>query len=70
MIQLVEVKIEKQKDSVLVSNNLGKKWKYETNDPAGILCALVANSCYEFFRHFDEVSEDFTMSLTVSRDGK
>lgn len=68
MMDIVNVKIEKKGEEVTVSNSLGKKWTYTTNDASGMVCALVANSCYEFFRHFDDVDECFTMSLTVSND--
>lgn len=68
MMELVNVKIKKKGEEITVSNSLGKKWTYTTNDSSGLVCALVANSCYDFFRHFDEVSENFTMSLTVSND--
>lgn len=68
MMEIVNVKIEKKGEEITVSNSAGKQWKYTTNDSAGLVCALVANSCYEFFRHFDEVCENFTMSLTVSND--
>lgn len=70
MMDIVNVKIEKKGEEITVSNSLGKAWKYKANDCAGLVCALVANSCYEFFRHFDDVCENFTMSLTVSNDGE
>lgn len=64
----VKITIEKQGAEITVSNNLGKEWTFATNDIAGIVCALVASSCYEYFNHFDVVDENFTMSLTVSND--
>lgn len=64
----ISVKITKKGEEITVSNSLGKKWRYTTNDASGMVSALVANSCYEFFRHFDDVDENFTMSLTVSND--
>lgn len=67
-VRIVNVTIEKKGDEITVTNSLGKKWYFPTNDSAGMVCAMVANSCYEFFRHFDEVDECFTMSLTVSND--
>lgn len=66
----VKVTIEKQSEEIIVTNSLGKKWTYPTKDASGIVCALVANSCYEFFQHFDGVYESFTMNLTVTKDGK
>lgn len=70
MTEIVEVTIKKSGDEITVSNSLGKSWTYPTNDSLGMVCALVANSCYDFFRHFDDVYENFTMSLTVSKDGE
>lgn len=64
----IKVTIEKRGEEITVSNSLGKRWTYTTNDASGLVCALVANSCYEFFQHFDVVDESFTMSLTVSND--
>lgn len=64
----VKITIEKQGEVVTVSNNLGKKWIFDTDDCEGIVCALVANSCYEYFHHNNDALERFTMSLTVSND--
>ena len=66
----VKFTIEKQGEEITVSNNLGKKWTFTTNDASGLVCALVASSCYEFFQHFDYIDESFTMNLTVSNDGQ
>lgn len=68
MMNIVNVKITKKGEEITVSNSLGKKWTFTTNDASGMVCALMANSCYEFFRHFNDVDESFTMSLTVSND--
>lgn len=68
MMHKINVKVTKKGEEITVSNSLGKKWTYTTNDASGLVCALVANSCYEFFNHFDVVDENFTMSLTVSND--
>lgn len=66
----VKVTIEKQGEEITVSNSFGKKWTFTSNDASGLFCALVANSCYEFFQHFDGLDESFTMNLTVSHDGQ
>lgn len=68
MMEKINVKITKKGEVITVSNSLGKKWTYSTNDASGLVCALVANSCYEFFRHFDDTCGCFAMSLTVSKD--
>lgn len=70
MKEKIKIYIEKQGEEIIVSNSLGKSWSYYANDSAGLVCALVANSCYDYFRHFDFVRESFTLSLTVSKDGK
>lgn len=70
MKESVKITIEKQGNEITVSNSLGKTWTYPTNDSLGLVCALVANSCYDFFLHFDDVCESFTMSLTVTPDGQ
>ena len=70
MMREVRITIEKQGEEITVSNNLGKKWTFNTNDSAGLVCGLVANSCYEHFLHYDFISKSFTMKLTVTHDGQ
>lgn len=70
MVEKVKVTIEKQGEEITVSNSFGKKWTFTSNDASGMFCALVANSCYEFFQYFDGLDESFTMNLTVSYDGQ
>lgn len=64
----IKVTIEKRGEEITVSNSLGKRWTFTTNDASGLVCAMVANSFYEFFQYYDVVDENFTMSLTVSND--
>ena len=64
----VEITIEKQGAEITVSNNFGKKWMFPTNDVEALVCALVANTCYEYFHHYNDALEHFAMSLTVSND--
>ena len=70
MLGKINVRITKKGEEITVSNNLGRKWTFTTNDASGLVCALVASSCYEFFQHFDYIDESFTMNLTVSNDGQ
>lgn len=66
----VKITIEKQGEEITISNSFGKKWTFDATDCAGLLCGMVASSCYEYFRDCKGISESFTMSLTVTHDGQ
>lgn len=68
MDKVVQIYIKKNGENVEVSNSLGKSMSFKSNNSDYLVNSLFALSVAEYFRHYEEDVDQFTMSLHVEVD--